>query len=172
MPRRVRRPHNPGSSTDIPAARRKMQEAQFFYSRLGRKPPTDTTFTAGQVHRFYLSAFLSAPKSVFNVAGVELNGAAHFNAWRGGLSLDDRVFLRDVLGQRDLETHRGGIRVEEQDYQYEPIHKTAWLAELVPERLFVIGGRRYGASVVAARTLGLLAGFLDYVQTGNRTGPH
>ena len=70
-------PRDP-ASTRIPAAHRKMQEAQFFFSRLGRKPPADTLFTAGQVHRFHLSAFLSAAKLVFTVAAGELQDGVHF----------------------------------------------------------------------------------------------
>jgi hypothetical protein len=141
-----------------------MQEAQFFFSRLGRKPPVDTLFTAGQVHRFHLSAFLSTAKSVFSVATVELQDGTPLKTWRDTLSAEDQDFLLAVLGQRDLETHGRGIRVEEQEYQFEPVTKTGWLAELVPERFFVIGERRYGAYFVASRILGLLAGFLGYVE--------
>jgi hypothetical protein len=152
------------ASSRIPAAHRKMQEAQFFFSRLGRKPPVDTLFTAGQVHRFHLSAFLSTAKSVFSVATVELQDGTPLKTWRDTLSAEDQDFLLAVLGQRDLETHGRGIRVEEQEYQFEPVTKTGWLAELVPERFFVIGERRYGAYFVASRILGLLAGFLGYVE--------
>lgn len=156
-------PRDP-ASTRIPAAHRKMQEAQFFFSRLGRKPTADTLFDAGQVHRFHLSAFLGAAKSVFNVATVELQNGVHFRTWRDTLSAEDKDFLLAVLGQRNLEAHGRGIRVEEQPYHFEPAAKTGWLAELVPERLFVIGHRRYGASFVASRILGLLAGFLGHVE--------
>lgn len=152
------------ASTRIPAAHRKMQEAQFFFSRLGRKPPADTLLTAGQVHRFHLSAFLSAAKSVFSVATVELQDGTHFKTWRDTLSAEDQDFLRAVLGQRDLETHGRGLRVEEQEHQFEPIPNRGWLSELVPERFFVIRERRYGAYFIASRILGLLAGFLGHVE--------
>jgi hypothetical protein len=142
-----------------------MQECQYFFSRFGRKPPEGREFSGIQIYRFHLSAFLSAAKSVFEVACMELgrHGPVRLAAWEATLSEDDRQFLGGIRRQRNLEVHQRGAKVEDPEHDMEITSGPPWLIGVTPERYLVLGERRYGGYFAAGRMLGLMASFLGYV---------
>jgi hypothetical protein len=147
--------------TQIPAARRKMQEAQFFFSRLG-SPLSDRNFPPEVVHRAYLGAFLAAAQSVVDVAIFEVQ-QGFLNEWLDTLAPDDREFFQIMREQRIEAIHRRGVEAEEQTtWPSDTPLGEGWLADLVPERMLVIGNRTYGAYFAAGRLLGLLSSFLGF----------
>jgi hypothetical protein len=90
------------------SVRKKFREAFFFYSHLSDGK------TVVEPERedvdFYLSAFLSAGKSIIGFFH-EGENRAWFNCWKIGLVEDDRKLLNDMVHQRNLEVHEGGADV-------------------------------------------------------------
>jgi len=88
--------------------RKKLREVLFFYCHLSHGK------TVVEPERedvdFYLSAFLSAGKSIIGFFH-ERENRAWFNSWKIGLVEHDRNLLNDMVHQRDLEVHEGGADV-------------------------------------------------------------
>jgi len=88
--------------------RKKLREVLFFYCHLSHGK------TVVEPERedvdFFLSAFLSAGKSVIGFFDEEQN-RAWFDSWKMGLVEDDRKLLKDMMHQRNLEVHEGGADV-------------------------------------------------------------
>jgi hypothetical protein len=88
--------------------RKKLREAFFFYCHLSDGK------SAVEPERedvdFFLSAFLSAGKSIIGFFYEEQN-RAWFESWKIGLVEHDRKLLKDMVHQRNLEVHEGGADV-------------------------------------------------------------
>jgi hypothetical protein len=95
----------------IPQTQRKVREARFFLEHL-RDRAGDLPLDSERV-RFYLSALLSAGRSVTFVLQTEEKGKydAWYPAWEGGLDLADQHLLRYLNDQRVAEVHKVGADV-------------------------------------------------------------
>jgi len=68
----------------------------------------------GRFFGFYLSAFLSAAKSVGEVVQYELRHGRYLKEWKGTLSEDDREFFIQMTDFRDVEVHQDGVPLDVQ----------------------------------------------------------
>lgn len=153
--------------TKVPEARRKMAEAQFFYRKL-RDAAARQSPEPPDAFGNYMSAFLSAAKSVIDVSIFELRGAEPFHHWRAELLETDREFLDIMRSQRGVEVHQLGVKIEKQtDWPWpEPEDDDSWQSRLIPERWLLADGRSFGAIGAAGRCLGLLADLLNQIDKG------
>jgi hypothetical protein len=155
-----------GNRTKIPETRRKMAEAQFFYRKL-RDAAAQQSTEPPEAFGYYMSAFLSAAKSVITISIFELRGANALRRWRAGLREDGREFLELSWDQRDVEVHRLGVKIEKQtDWPGLEPEDDSWQSRLIPERWLLADGRSFGAIGAAGRCLGLLADLLNHVDKG------
>ena len=96
----------------MPATRRKLSEAQFFFRKLAS---SDKQVLASEPEAFdcYLSALLSAARSVTFALQAEYKERydAWFPSWREVLPDDERVLLAHFNEQRVQEVHRTGANV-------------------------------------------------------------
>jgi hypothetical protein len=99
----------------IPAARKKLKEATFFYGKLH-----ETHRSLGQggepsEFEYFLSAFLSAGRSVLLIHEHVDGNWNYFNGWRANLLATGRdadAALLDLFGgQRNKEIHRHGAEL-------------------------------------------------------------
>jgi len=95
----------------VPHTRRKLREARFFFDRL-RDRASDLRLDADEVG-FYLSAFLSAARSVTLVLQVEEKEFydAWYDSWLANLSPADQGVFKFMNAQRVLEVHLTGADV-------------------------------------------------------------
>jgi len=95
----------------IPHTQRKLREARFFLELL-RDRAGDFPLDSENVG-FFLSAFLSAARSVTLVLQVEEKDKydAVYPAWEATLADQDRGLLRYMNGQRVAEVHKVGAAV-------------------------------------------------------------
>lgn len=98
--------------TQIPNTQRKLREAQFFLSHLskaGRSPELDS-----EVFDYYLSAFLSAGRSVTLFLQCEQKASydSWFPNWFKALSEDERKLLRFSNDQRVAAVHTHGAETQ------------------------------------------------------------
>ena len=96
---------------DTPQAQKKAREARFF---LGYMTETERERSNAEHFGFHLSAFLSAAKSVADVAERELRHGRYLKKWQDTLSEDDRVFFVTMTKFRDVEVHRDGVPTDVQ----------------------------------------------------------
>lgn len=172
--------------------RRKLQEAQFFLRHLLREAKR----TAGdhEPFLFYLSAFLSAGRSVTLVLQKEAKADYDrtFPTWMQNLSPEDRGLLDYFVGQRNAEVHESGADyqlgkeyipvydVYEDEYgRFEissppptlgfPASAPAHIGR--PSRYFTIEGQQREVTTACERYVDLLEAFLQEFdrQTGSST---
>ena len=98
----------------FPKTQRKLREAKFFLQHLeaeARKPNSDP-----EVFQHYLSAFLSASRSITFFIQKENKPLyeSSFWAWKQSLEERDRKLLDDMNEQRVAEVHRGGVELQSQ----------------------------------------------------------
>ena len=104
----------------IPATQKKLREARFFLGCLRRRdrvaPPEQEEF------EFYLSAFLSAARSV--TFALENEEKAKYKEWRVTwptlLTTEEEKFLDAMVEQRNIAQKRGGIPVAV-DWEFVPV---------------------------------------------------
>jgi len=96
----------------IAATQRKLSESQFFFRHL-LKEGQDSARKVPEAFGFYLSAFLSAARSVtFTLQHEETaKYAAWFDTWFGRLSEEDQDLFRFLKDQRNKVQKRGGADV-------------------------------------------------------------
>lgn len=86
------------------SVRRKLREAFFFYKKLSEQY---LVHPESEESEFYLSAFLSAGRSVTGFFD-ERENRSWFDDWKTRLTSEDREFLKYMLRQRNLEVHEEG----------------------------------------------------------------
>ncbi len=172
--------------------RLKLQETQFYLGHLLREAKR----TAGDHERFlfYLSAFLSAARSITLALQKEAKADYDrtFPTWMQNLSADDRGLLGYFVDQRNEEVHGLGAdrqsgeesipvyNVYEDEYgRFEVSSPPATLgfpagppAHIVkPIWYFEIGGTQHEVTKACERYVGLLEAYLQEFdrQTGSRT---
>lgn len=94
---------------------RKLREAEYFLREIGRRSRDYQPNEHAEIGRYYISAFLSAARSVTMVMQAEqkfCDWEPWFAAWRAERSEADRALLRFMNGQRVAEVHREGAEVE------------------------------------------------------------
>lgn len=104
----------------IPATQKKLREARFFLGCLRRRdrvaPPEPEEF------EFYLSAFLSAARSV--TFALENEEEAKYKEWRGTwstlITAEEQTFLDAMVQQRNIAQKRGGVPVAV-DWEFVPV---------------------------------------------------
>ncbi len=95
-----------------PFATHKLRESEFFLHHLEKAANERAAGNEPQeTLRFYLSAFLSAAKSVIEIVKWERHGRL-YREWEAALPAKDRNLLRFIGYQRDAEVHRRGARLE------------------------------------------------------------
>jgi len=104
--------NNPNVTSMLPAVRRKLAEAEFFFIHLSRQ---GGALAYGYHFDFYLSAFLSAGYSV--VDGLRNNSEYPFKdwyaSWRGKeLQADEQKLLSFMWRQRSKSVHSTGAKVK------------------------------------------------------------
>ena len=96
----------------IAKTQKKLREARFFLSSMSAA--ARSTRLDEENFEFFLSAFLSAARSVLDVIRVE--GKRHYKAWYGGwkanLSGEERDLLQFINGQRIATVHQEGVEVQ------------------------------------------------------------
>jgi hypothetical protein len=101
---------------DIPRTRRKLEETKFFLRHLEERTRQPTQHEAHEVDVFgyYLSAFLSAGRSVTFVLQVEDKAAYDKGspAWQQALSAKDQELFKYMNLQRREEIHSEGAWIE------------------------------------------------------------
>jgi hypothetical protein len=110
-------------SADIPETERKLREAQFFLGCM--QAEERKTVREPEVFRFYLSAFLSAGRSVTFRLQNEVGGRYRpwFDEWLMRQSEDERKFLTFMNDQRRAEVHMLGSETTQQT-EMVPLHLT------------------------------------------------
>jgi hypothetical protein len=158
--------------------RKKLREALFFYCHLTHGK------TVIEPERedvdFFLSAFLSAGKSIIGFFYEEQN-RAWFDSWKIGLVEDERKLLKDMVHQRNLEVHEGGADVIP-EFEVVPVNNgyigpgyekpgsTTLPVPALPVRrkgyYFWIDGNRLDVNSISSRYLELLLKLVsDYEET-------
>jgi hypothetical protein len=96
----------------IPKTLRKLREAQFFLGHM-RMESAPSTQPDREHFEFYLSAFLSAARSVtgFFEKKNQLKRKAWWSQWKAGIPVADRQLLNQMIKQRDNEVHEKGADV-------------------------------------------------------------
>jgi hypothetical protein len=100
---------------DIPKTLKKLREARFFLGWMAKA--ANSTDVEREDFEFYLSAFLSAGRSVTFALQHELKQEGYrgrFEAWQKTLSEEDRQLLDFFVGQRNVALKRGDADVEAQ----------------------------------------------------------
>jgi len=98
----------------IEATQKKLGEAKFFLRHLeteAKKPNSDR-----EVFRYYLSAFLSASRSITWFLQKENKPLydSSYQAWKQRLEERDGKLLEDMNQQRVAEVHKGGVELQSQ----------------------------------------------------------
>jgi len=97
---------------EIPKTLKKLREARFFLAKMTKD--SRSTKLAGEDFDFYLSAFLSAGRSVTLVLQVEQQDLydAQYGPWENRLTPQDQALMKFMNGQRVAEVHLLGADVE------------------------------------------------------------
>jgi hypothetical protein len=97
---------------DIPKTLKKLCEARFFLARMTEA--ARSTNLEREDFDFYLSAFLSAGRSVTLVLQVEQKDLydAQYGPWQSSLTPEEQSLLKFMNGQRLAEVHLLGAAVE------------------------------------------------------------
>jgi hypothetical protein len=165
-----------GSRAEMPyeigRVERKLREAQFFLREV--RAAADRDGGDPEVFDFYLSAFLSAAKSVEMLLkdGWEKTYGPWREAWDSRLSPADKRLMDFVATDRNHEVHRAGSRREARDTEIKLAAGTSYLdgstmvtgppgmpdaATIIkPDYYFTIGGAEARVPEVCAAHLALL----------------
>ena len=92
-----------------PTIPKKLREARFFFNHMRQSAGSTRLDQEHEHFEFYLSAFLSAARSVTSF--FEHNQKAWWSQWRANMSPDDRQLLNRMRTQRDNEVHEEGADV-------------------------------------------------------------
>ncbi len=97
----------------IPTTRRKLRETHFFLQHL-RDQFNTVIHNEPEAFRFFLSAFLSAGRSVTFTLQVEEKEKydQRFETWYGKLKAEDQKLLKFMNRQRVSELHRSGAETQ------------------------------------------------------------
>lgn len=101
-----------GTRVELRRTRKKLAETKFFLGHLEKQ--TRTTQQYPDAFDFYLSAFLSAARSVTSMLQVEDKDRYDrvFPGWHDALSPEDRRLFRFMYEQRRVEVHEEGAKVD------------------------------------------------------------
>src|SRR5712692_1866886 len=116
----------------VPNAKKKLREAEFFLGHLRTAWPTANL--ADESFDFYLSAFLSAARSVTWVLQAEHKSAydAWFPRWGDALSGDDKALLQFLKNERNDVLKTG---MTSRDATTEPMHAFEFMATTSPDHV-------------------------------------
>ena len=135
------------STTVIPETQRKLSEALFFFKLLyGQTQGPDYD---AEKFGYYLSAFLSATRSVTFVLQAEDKGHydALYPAWEAGLAEADLNLWRYMNDQRVAEVHQEGADVDT-TWEWRPVPQVFGMpGRALPARSFVVGSPGVQAGV-------------------------
>ncbi len=104
----------------VTQTRKKLREAKFFLGRMSEAQ--ESSRLDKEDFDFYLSAFLSAGRSVIGFFHAKENRQYRrwFRDWRMALADSERKLLNDMTRQRDLEVHEQGADVHA-DIEHVPV---------------------------------------------------
>jgi len=110
----------------IERTKKKLRELQFFLGKLQSESQTPSP-NEPEATEFYLSAFLSAARSVTFALQYEEKDKYDnwFPSWREQRSADERELLDFLKAQRNNAQKRGHAEVTP-DWQYIPVTKARW----------------------------------------------
>lgn len=97
---------------EVPKVSKKLREARFFLGQmeqLGRS--TASTRLDHDHFEFYLSAFLSAARSITDYFERDRKYRVWYRDWKMSQPEEDRQLINQMTNQRDLEVHEEGANI-------------------------------------------------------------
>lgn len=150
---------------------KKLREARFFLVKMAERAAM--AFGEHEEFDFYLSAFLSAGRSVdYRLRHTSPTYPAFRAAWDQSLSADEANLIKFMVDDRNVEVHEAGSTRQEDELRI-PVHGTYKDASgtltvfpgvpgtppaqiIKPTYFFVVGGRQVPALEACSAYLGLL----------------
>jgi hypothetical protein len=97
---------------EVPLAQKKLREARFFLGHLQSEEQSGLRNEEHFAH--YLSAFLSAARSVVYQVYRASGSGKEVDAWKATRNAEDRTFFDSIKALRDSEVHNEGVTIRTQ----------------------------------------------------------